>query len=191
MNKKLLMIIAGGVLLLALGAVLALRPDTDDKSSGNNTNSSASSGSADLGAKDACDYLNDAVATQILGGGAIKGENNANTSSADVNVSTCTYSSKTDGTAAGIRNMTSATILLRAPLSNKGGDSNHEPFDNLKEGAQQVSGLGDEAYWDPELGQLNVLKKDAWFIISTGKMSAADRTLNETRKLADLIIPKY
>jgi len=192
MNKKLLMIIAGAVLLVALGAVLVLRPDSNDKGSNNASNTDTSSAdSKNLGAKDACNYLTQAVADEVLGAGAMKGDTNANTQSEDVSVSTCIYSSKTDNSVESIRNMTSATVLLRAPLSNVGGDSNHEPFDNLKAGAQPVEGLGDDAYWDPEFGQLNVLKKNAWFIISSGKARAGDRTLAETRKLADLIIPKY
>lgn len=158
---------------------------TADSSSANNTDN------ANLGNKDACAYLTAKTANALLGSGATKGTNPANASTADLSVSTCTYIEKTTDDIASIQNARSATVLLRAPLTKVGEGSNRQPFDNRKNGAVDVQGYGEAAYWDPEMGQLNILAKDAWFIMSFGKVRAEDRTLEQTKELADQIIPNY
>ena len=154
-------------------------------------NDSAATSEGGYAAKDACTILNQSVADQLLGAGAEIGEGNNNVTSGDVSVSTCTYSAKTDGTIAGVKNMKLATLLVRAPLSAEGKVSNNQPFDPPKAGTQNVTGYGEKAFWDPEFGQLNVYKNGSWLIFSYGKAATADRTLDETKRFADLVLPTF
>lgn len=143
------------------------------------------------GAKDACNYLTADVAIKLLGAGAEKGTGSTPVASDDISVSTCVYTSKTGASLEAVKNMRSATLLVRSPLTATGAASNDEPFDNQKTGTIKVNGYGEKAYWDPELGQLNVLKGGVWLIISLGKTTIADKSLDESKQLADLIVPQF
>ena len=192
MKKSWLIILGAVVVLAGIGtvAVLAGKKDGDKK---NNSNSSAEGehGShGHLGKKDACDLLSQANADALIGAGSQKGGLNADASSDDVHVSTCTYTSKAD-TLEEVRAMKTVSVLLRAPLTETGAESNETPFASRPDGAQDVSGYGEQAYWDPGMGQLNVLKDGAWMIISNGKARPSDRTLDEAKKLADIVVPAY
>lgn len=142
-------------------------------------------------AKDACNFLTQPVANDVLGAGAQKGTVSGNASSEDVSVSTCIYTSAHDNTLEGVKGMRTASLLVRAPLSEAGQSSNRQPFEPMKPGAQNVPGYGEMAFWDPSTGQLNVYVKGAWLILSMGKASLADRTLTEAKTLADKIVPAY
>lgn len=175
------------IVLVIIGGVawwLIAKPGSTDQ-----TNPGAASIEKTYAAKDACTVLTQAVANQILGDGAEIGVGNNNVAGGDVNVSTCTYSAKTDGTIAGVKNMKLATLMIRSPLSDVGVASNEQPFDPPKAGAQPVTGYGEKAFWDPEFGQLNVYKNGTWLIFSYGKSGATERTFGETKLFADKILP--
>jgi hypothetical protein len=143
------------------------------------------------GPKDACDYLTQAIAIKLLGEGSEKGEGNSPVNGEELSVSTCVYTSKTGQTIADVKNMRSLTLLVRSPLTAVGAASNDEPFDTLKTGAVKVDGYGEKAFWDPELGQLNVLKGGTWLIMSFGKTSLVESSLDDAKKLADEIVPQF
>lgn len=127
-------------------------------------------------------------AKKLLGESAKGGTNPAYTSSADLDVSTCSYS-QGQGTSAAVSSLRSATLLLREPKSASGSSSNRNQFGPLRpQNSQDVSGYGDSAYWDTQHGQLNILKNDKWYILSFGPVTPANRTLEHTRQLADLLI---
>jgi hypothetical protein len=178
----------GGAVVVAIavgGVIWWLAPkQTEQQPASGAQNSSAFSG------KDACTYLTQSIANATLGSGAEKGPG-SNTSSDDVSVSTCTYTSASDGTLEGNKNLRSASLLVRAPLSQAGVNSNKQPFDPVKAGNQPVTGYGELAFWDPQLGQLNVYKAGAWLILTMGPARATDRTLDDAKKFADKIIPAY
>ena len=187
MNKKLGLIIGGvAAAILVVGGGLWWFLQPKDEGTGQQPGQNTSF----AGAKDACAYLSDTVAVRVLGAGAEKGTVTPAATSDDVSVSTCTYSSKATSLE-DVKNMRSATLLIRSPLTAAGAKSNEVPFDTLKTGAIVVSGYGEKAYWDPEIGQLNVLKGGAWLILSLGKSSLAEKSLDETKQLADLIVPQF
>lgn len=190
MKKSWLIILAAVVVFVGIGvtAVLAGKKDADKKGSNSATTQGEHSGL--LGKKDACDYFTQATADALLGAGSQKGSMNADASSGDVSVTTCTYTSKAD-TLEEVRNMKAASVLLRVPLTETGAQSNETPFESRPEGAQDVSGYGDKAYWDPSMGQLNVLKDNTWLVITNGKSRVGDRTLGEAKKLADIVLAAY
>lgn len=127
-------------------------------------------------------------AKKLLGESAKGGTNPVYTSSADLDVSTCSYS-QGQGTSAAVSSLRSATLLVREPKSASGSSSNRNQFGPLKpQDSQDVAGYGDSAYWDTEHGQLNILKNDKWYILSFGPVTPANRTLDQTRQLADLLI---
>ncbi len=136
-------------------------------------------------AKDACDELTAAIAAKILGAEVEKGTLSPGASSEDVSVSTCVYTTKAGDDLESIRNIRSASVLVRSPLSKTGADSNHTPFHERGTDTKEVPGVGHMAYWDPEMGQLNVITDDeTWYILTVGKSRASDRTSAEAKALA-------
>jgi hypothetical protein len=192
MTKKSWLVILGAIfLLLGIGTIAVLAGKKDSSKQGAKMSTSGEHGGhGHLGKKEACDYLTQASANTLLGDGAQNGSLNADSSSGDVHVSTCTYTSKADSLEA-VQQMKTASMLLRAPLTEAGAESNEVPFGSRPDGAQDVDGYGDDAYWDPGMGQLNVLKDGAWLIISNGKSRPGDRTLAEAKQLADIVVPAY
>jgi hypothetical protein len=56
--------------------------------------------------------------------------------------------------------------------------------------AESVSGYGDSAYWDAKHGQLDILKNNSWYILTFGPVTPSDRSLEQTKQLADSLIDK-
>jgi hypothetical protein len=141
-------------------------------------------------AKNACTIFTLADAKQLLGGTAKGGVNPIYDSSTDFDISTCSYT-QDQGTNAPVSSRKSATLLIQAPKTDIGIASNQKQFGPLKpSGVQDVSGYGDQAYWDVEHGQLNVLKNNVWYILSYGPTTPSERTLDQAKQLAGLIISK-
>jgi len=136
----------------------------------------------------ACGIFTLALAKQLLGDTAKGGASTTNASSEDISVSSCTYA-QTGNTRSTVATRKTATLLARAPLTLVGTNSNRNQFGQLKpDNAQDVSGYGDNAYWAPDLAQLNILKNNNWYVLTYGPASPAGRTLDQTRQLADLLI---
>jgi hypothetical protein len=57
-------------------------------------------------------------------------------------------------------------------------------------GAVSLKGYGDQAFWDPALGQLNILKGQYWAIISAGSGPLDQRQPDLPRKIADIIMKR-
>jgi hypothetical protein len=158
----------------------------DDKAS----DTTASTAKKPPAAKSACDIFTLADAKLLLGSTAKGGENGMAASTNDLAVSTCTYTQDT-GSSASVSSNKSATLLVRSPKTDKGAASNQNEFGALEPaGVQNVSNYGDSAYWDAEHGQLNILKNKTWYILSYGPVTPADRTLDQAKQLADILINK-
>lgn len=133
---------------------------------------------------EACTAFTQADAEALLGAGAKKGDAlGGDTSSDDINVSICTYSqSATTKT---------ASLLARSAKTAAGATSNHGQFTTqLPAAAQTVTGFGDAAYWDPTYGQLNILAHNNWYILSSGGLRPADKSLDDAKALATRIMPR-
>jgi hypothetical protein len=179
-------------LILVAGAAVAVVFATkhskshDDKSNNNPTAVKAEHTTATT--KNACTIFTLADAKQLMGDTAKGGSNPIFDSSKDFDVSTCTYT-QDQGANAPVSSRKSATLLVQAPKTDIGTASNQKEFGPLKPGGvQDIPGYGDQAYWDPGHGQLNILKKNVWYIVSYGPSTPSDRTLGQTRQLADMII---
>lgn len=180
--------------VLVAGAIVAVVFATKNSKehSGDNANNSTAVKSANITSqpKNACTIFTLADAKQLLGATAKGGTNPVYTSSADFDISTCTYT-QDQGANAPVSGKKSATLLVQAPKTEIGVASNQKEFGPFKpNGVQEVSGYGDQAYWDIEHGQLNVLKNNVWYILSYGPNTPSERTLDQAKQLADLIINK-
>ena len=190
--SKLVLLVIGGVIVVGGGAALLI-------SRGNNsvkvTNTSTGqlqevkTGNAAFVAVDACDVLTENVAKQILGDGATKGDTSAgNVSSDAVSVSNCIYSVKIDPNATKANNTKGVSVLARGAKTQIGADSNKAQFGSAKPaGVLDVSHVGDQAFYNPNFGQLNVLKTSNWYIVSNYSGSATTGTIESDTQLAKLL----
>lgn len=138
--------------------------------------------------KNACTIFTLADAKQLLGDTAKGGLTPIFDSSTDFDVSTCTYT-QDQGANTPVASKKSATLLIQAPKTDIGIASNQKEFGPFKPpGVQDLSGYGEQAYWDTEHGQINILKNNIWYILSFGPNTPSQRTLDETRQLADILI---
>ena len=185
-----------GIALVAaavVGVMIAKENSQDhtDKTGGSAANTAAIDRSSAFPERKACSIFTLADAKQVLGNSA-KGGNNSttNSSSGDLAVSTCDYVQDT-GSNAPVLAGKSASLLVRAPSSGAGITSNQNQFGYLKPAdSQPVNGYGDNAYWNPQHGQLNILKNNTWYILSNGAAAPASRSLAQAEQLADLLIAK-
>jgi hypothetical protein len=182
-------------LVLLVAAVLAIVYTVGISTDHNDQNQPASvqkKPAANIPAqKQACGIFTLADAKQLLGDSAKGGENPADTSSQDVDVTVCSYLQDLSSSNVPVSSGKSASLTVKIPKTDDGIKSNQGQFGIVKPGnVQDVSGYGDSAYWDSEHGQLNILKSNTWYILSNGPTTPASRTLDEARQLADLLINK-
>lgn len=139
---------------------------------------------------DACTKFTLEDAKKVIGSSA-KSDSSVSpgVSADDANVTTCTYS--VSGGADSSTKLQTASLLIRSPKTAAGVVSNQAPFNEAKPvSAENVGNLGDAAYWNAELAQLNVLVKDNWLIITAGPVKPVDRNQDQAVQAANLIIPK-
>jgi hypothetical protein len=147
---------------------------------------------ADAGnTKKACDIFTLDVAQQVLGDHAEAGDTAGNNqaSSDDISVSTCVYQA---GSGADVK---IATVLVRGAKNNQGYQSNKTGFQETRNQgtsadqevvSQKITGVGDDAYFNPATRQVSVLvnKGQYWVITSV----ANDKTASQ--KLAQALVSK-
>lgn len=195
MNKFTIWIV-GGVIVVGggIGAFVLTRSndDTGVKVTANESGevTDVETGSNAIIAVDACDVLTEAIAKNILGDAAAKGDLPAgDVATKDVSVSSCVYTVKIDPAAAvRISNTKGVSILVRAAKTTAGSDSNKSQFTTLKPtGVQDVAGIGNAAFYNPTFGQLNVLKGGNWYIVTNYSGTAAIGTVESNTLLANAI----
>ena len=135
----------------------------------------------------ACDLLTEQKAKEMLGDQVLH-QNPANpTLQADVATSKCAY---TDANPEQDQ-MKIAALAVRSAVNDKGSEKNRAEFAAAKSarGVEAVKNVGESAFFNPELGQLNILKGRNWIITSYGTGSAPQtNTLEDARELAQKII---
>lgn len=140
--------------------------------------------------KQACNIFTLSDAKKLLGVTAKGGASGTEASSNDLGTSTCSYAADAGNNTPVTSNL-SASLLVRYPKTNDGANSNVNQFSLRKpSGVDDIDGYGDAAYWDPQYGQINILKNQTWYIVSFGSLSPSSRNLEQTRQLADLLIHK-
>lgn len=144
---------------------------------------------------DACTVLTQATAEELLGPTAKKGDTagfNLTPKGDNMNISNCTYSVNTNiAGATDTTKITSLSVLASSAKTSVGAESNKAQFGASKPaGADTVTGLGDGAFWDQKVGQLNILKGNNWYILSRGSGPVTDRKLDDAKKFANEIVTR-
>ncbi len=191
MRRRWIYGIGASLLVLAVLAIVVALDNSNDRTdkSGKTAAQKPANSLASAQSK-ACNIFSLANAKQLLGDTAKGGDNAATTSSDELSVTTCSYA-QDSGSNLPISSNRLATLLVRAPKTSAGISSNQNQFTTLKPAnSQLVAGYGDNAYWDPQYGQLNILKNDNWYILSNGPITPSNRTLDEAKQLADILINK-
>lgn len=159
--KKVLGAIA--VLVVIAGATI-LMLNNHGTTSPTTSGKTASTTSSKYQAVSACDILTSSVAAQILGSTATKSTApSTDESTSDIAFSNCIYDA---GPNADPPHLTS--VALRSAKDSTGAASNKSVFTKAGKppGVQPVTGYGDDAYWDPGMGELNILKGNNWYILT-------------------------
>jgi hypothetical protein len=188
-NSMLRVIISVLVVLAGAGAYVATRPD-DEKV---DTATTTSSDNVDVGAtKEACEIFTEAVAKDVLGANAQKTETPVPTSAAtaDIGVTQCLYDNGSDD----IQKLATASVLVRAAKNTSVYTTNEYGFNDTKtsatsgQAAVDITGIGDKAWFNPSIGQVNVLVEGGkyWLIVSVGDGVKGTRELGE--KLARAVV---
>lgn len=186
-HKRLKYLLAVVLVVAAVVMLVIARQTSMNHEPAVRANSNTSSQAKRL--SNACKIFTLADAKQLLGSTATGGNSNSNTSSKDLTVSTCVYTPD-NGTVAAA-SLKTARLMVRSPSTDTGAKSNQRQFSNLKPlDSQIVAGYGQDAYWDPQYGQLNILINNTWYILTYGSPIPAERTLDQTRQMADIIIAK-
>jgi hypothetical protein len=150
---------------LFLLAAIALIGAGCASTGGSSTQSSNASGSSDVAAKTACDLFTSDIASTELGGTPKPQTFNGDTSANDTTVTTCGWSLDVGSGIA-------STLLVRTSDTP---DAASQAFQSaktqvssmMKVTPEDVSGMGDSAYWvGSPLNQLDVLKGNQWLILS-------------------------
>lgn len=149
--------IIAGALVLSAGAYGIM------KRSGDTEASSEFAGNIEV-KRDACKLFSLDDAKKLLGTKTVASPNNANAVSSKATVSTCSYSSGAEQP----EDLVALTVLVRS--SNK--IQARQAFELAKApNADEVKDIGDSAYFNPDMSQLNVLKNENWVIIAATKGS--------------------
>lgn len=135
----------------------------------------------------ACDLLTLDEAKAFLGDATINvvSENPVQTGS--LTVSKCGYSDGKIDT----DNAVVAAIVVRSGINDAGIALNKAQFESGKPltDVEVLSGVGDSAYFNTALGQLNILKQSTWIIISYGAaQTPTANTIEDAKKLADKVL---
>ncbi|MDB5179439.1 MAG: hypothetical protein JWN12_71 [Candidatus Saccharibacteria bacterium] len=135
----------------------------------------------------ACALLTMDEAKTLLGDKTINGVSQTPVQQGNLTVSKCSYSDGLPDTA----NAVVAAIVVRSGINDAGILQNKNEFVAGKPsaGIQDVTGVGDSAYFNAGLGQLNVLKDSTWILVSYGSgASPQSNSLDDTVKLAKLVL---
>ena len=135
----------------------------------------------------ACDLLTPAKAQDLLGDHVFNVDSKLPVIAGDNATSKCGFSDANEDA----NQMAVAAVAIRSGINDKGDAKNKADFRVKKAGAntQVVNDLGDSAYYDLKLGQLNVLDGHNWFIFSNGPGNAPEaNTLEKSLELAHKII---
>jgi hypothetical protein len=135
----------------------------------------------------ACDLLTLAEAKTLLGDKTINGVHTTPIQKGNLTVSQCGYSDGLPDTAHAMV----AAVVVRSGINDAGIAQNKAEFVAGKPsaGVEDVAGVGDMAYFNTGLGQLNILKDTTWLILSYGQNADPQgNSLDDAVKLAKLVL---
>jgi len=135
----------------------------------------------------ACGLLTLDEAKEFLGEAAINGVNSDLVQTGDIVTSRCGYSDGKIDTA----NAVVIGVAVRSGINDEGIEQNKTQFSNgmPTDNVEVIKDLGDSAYFNQTLGQLNILKQSTWIILSYG-LGASPETnkIEDAVKLADKVL---
>jgi len=127
-------------------------------------------------------------AQTLLGDNVTAGDSTDPTTTESISVDSASY----DNNATTVADIRIITVMVRTALDNDGKESNADAFKAggaaNPSGAEAVSGYGEKAFWDPSIHQLAILKDNLWIGIIYGGTNPANNTLEDAKKVADLVI---
>jgi len=133
--------------------------------------------------KKACDVFTLQDANAVLGSGTTQTPSHTDSVTAQKAVTTCLYSYDPGS----FSDLISASVLLQGATA----ASTKQSFSDARpDNAQTVTGYGDQAFWDPNLGQLQILKGQYWVIIAAGSGPLTQRDQDLPHKIADIIVKR-
>lgn len=138
---------------------------------------------------DACAMLTPVKAEQLLGEKVYSIDTQGSMVSGNIATSKCSYTDQNHDTA----KLLVAAIAVRSGVNDKGIQQNKTDFAARRPniGMQPVDNLGDSAYFNPIVGQLNILKGRQWIILSYGVGAAPEtNTLDKAVELAHKVLQK-
>lgn len=195
MNKKWILPIVG--LIIVIGAVLViLKPAKVDDGTTSKTETSTKQEDNTKKLKTACDIYTDEIAKKYLGTSAKKGDtpNSTRVDEGDTTItSQCLY--EDDGEISKIIN-----IQLIGAKTDAGKEWIVKEFDNspfetatITEGEPPIletyTGIGSDAYWNPDIGQLCVLVDEGeYWLTVQGSINSSEQEKSDLKSMAiDLI----
>lgn len=135
----------------------------------------------------ACDLLTPTIAQDLLGDKVNGVDKNDPKIANDLAVSKCSYSDLNDQAG----KMKVVAVAVRSGINDKGVALNNAAFKASQKGKnyEEVKNLGENAYFNRELGQLNILDDKRWIILSYGYGdSPMDNNLEDSVDLARRIL---
>ncbi len=135
----------------------------------------------------ACELFSMNEAKMLLGPNAILGNSTTPIQSKNTAVSQCGYTDGNPNTAS----MIVAAVTVRSGVNDKGVEQNKAEFTagRPKSGIEIIKNLGDSAYFNRSVGQLNILSGKRWVIISYGYGNTPEKnTITDAQTLAQLIL---
>jgi len=140
-------------------------------------------------ATNACTLFTPDKAESLLGDHVIShGDTKPVLSGKNIAISKCGYTDTNPDQ----NQMRVAAVAIRSAINDEGVQQNKTEFATAKSvpTVQAVDNLGDSAFFDPQLGQLDILDGRMWIIVSYGAgATPQDNTLDNALTLAHKIMP--
>ncbi len=182
MKKLIVPLVIVLVLVLIGGFVFANKKNKDTDSSSNSTQSSTET----VASIDVCQLITLEDAKKLYGPGAKASTATPTptpTGDNSVKVSMCGYENGKED----IKEFDNFNILVR---SSSIGDNKQAYNVARPANAQDISGYGENAYWNPDMGQLNIVKGAHWMIITGSSKPSKDQKPDFAKSIADIVVPK-
>lgn len=134
----------------------------------------------------ACALLTNAEAKELLGNAVIDNNSNKATVTGNRAVSKCAYTGSNPATVA-----KNVAVAVKSAINDKGIQENKDDFALQKEAnkVEVVTGVGDEAFFIPAIGQLNILSDKSWILITFGEGDdPSSNTLDDALKVSEKVL---
>ena len=174
MKKPVLFAIIAGVIAV-IGLVVFIFFNNQQRGANSGMGADTSGGDSFV-AVDACRVLTQEIADDALGGASQKASATTPTiQTSDLIVSQCLYS----------RGVNGVGLLVRSARTAAGTASNQAAFGDQKpHTAEDVTDVGDAAFYEPNMGQLNILAGNNWYILTNYKETVSNTSLDANLQVA-------